>query len=159
EVTNFQVKIRIGDKDVALRPGMSATVDIETRTVENVIAVPIQSVTVRSRDEAKTLEELAMERDRKARENKGEGSAAAVNEQDQREQERIDRESQRRVVFVHTAGTVKMVPVETGVSDTSHMEIKSGLAVGDEVVSGPFSVITRTLKDGAAVRFEKSEKG
>jgi HlyD family secretion protein len=72
EVTNFQVKIRITDKDVALRPGMSASVDIETRTVENVIAVPIQAVTVRSREGSKTLEELAGERDRKARETQGE---------------------------------------------------------------------------------------
>ena len=48
EVTNFLVKIRVADRDVQLRPGMSATADIETQTVENVVAVPIQSVTVRA---------------------------------------------------------------------------------------------------------------
>ena len=50
EVTNFLVKIRILEKDVPLRPGMSANADVETKTVENVVAVPIQSVTVRSRE-------------------------------------------------------------------------------------------------------------
>ncbi len=158
EVTNFQVKIRIADKDVALRPGMSATVDIETKTVEGVVAVPIQSVTVRSREGSKTIEELATARDKQARETQGDGAAAAVNEKQQIERERTDREGLQRVVFVHQAGVVKMVPVETGIGDTLHMEIKSGLTAGDEIVSGPFSVITRSLKDGAKVRFEKPKK-
>lgn len=158
EVTNFQVKIRISDKDVALRPGMSATVDVETKTVDNVIAVPIQSVTVRSREGSKTIEQLAGDRDKKAKETQGEGAAAAVNEKQQRERERSDREALQRVVFVRDGEKVKMVPVETGIGDTTHMEIKSGLKVGDEVVSGPFSVITRSLKQDAKVRIEKPKK-
>ncbi len=158
EVTNFQVKISISDKDVALRPGMSATVDIETRTVENVVAVPIQAVTVRSREGSKTIEELAQDREKKAKENQGEGAAAAVNEKQQREREKADRDALQRVVFLKQGDTVKMVNVETGIADTTHLEIKSGLKAGDEVVSGPFSVITRTLKDGAKVRLEKPKK-
>lgn len=155
EVTNFQVKIRIGDNDVNLRPGMSATVDIETKTVENVVAVPIQSVTVRSREGSKTIDELSADREKKAKETQGEGAATAVNERQQRERERSDRESLQRVVFLRASDTVKMVSVETGIADTTHMEIKSGLKEGDEVVSGPFSVITRTLKDGSKVRVDK----
>ncbi len=158
EVTNFQVKIRIADKDVRLRPGMSANVDIETKTVENVVAVPIQAVTVRSKEGSKTLEQLATDRDKKSKETQGEGSAAAVNEKQQRERERTDRESLQRVVFTKHGDKVKMIPVETGIGDTTHMEIKSGLAAGDEVVSGPFSVITRSLKDGSQVRIEKPKK-
>lgn len=158
EVTNFQVKIRIADKDVRLRPGMSATVDIETQTVADVVAVPIQSVTVRSREGSKTIEQLAEDREKKAKETQGEGSANAVNERQQRERERADRDSLLRVVFVRTGDTVKMVPVETGIGDTTHMEIKSGIKSGDEVVSGPFSVIMRSLKDGAKIRIEKPKK-
>jgi HlyD family secretion protein len=158
EVTNFQVKIRIGDKDLRVRPGMSANVDIETKTVEDVIAVPIQAVTVRSREGNKTIEQLASERDKKAKESQGEGSANAINEKQQRERERADREALLRVVFVPNGETVKMVPVETGISDTMHMEIKSGLKAGDTVVSGPFGVITRSLKDGAKFRIEKPKK-
>lgn len=155
EVTNFQVKIRISDPGADLRPGMSANADIETQTVENVVAVPIQSVTVRSREGAKTIEQLAEERDRKARENQGDGAAAAVNEKQQRERERADRDALQRVVFVRTGDTVKQVPVETGIGDTAHIEIRSGIKAGDEVVTGSFSVITRTLKDGAAIRVDQ----
>ena len=155
EVTNFQVKIRVSDPGADLRPGMSANADIETRTVENVVAVPIQSVTVRSREGARTIEQLAEERDRKARETQGDGAAAAVNEKQQRERERADRDTLQRVVFVRTGDTVKQVPVETGIGDTAHIEIKSGVKAGDEVVTGSFSVITRTLKDGAAIRVDQ----
>jgi HlyD family secretion protein len=154
EVTNFQVKIRISESGVALRPGMSANADIETQTVTNVVAVPIQSVTVRSREGAKTIEQLAEDRDRKARENQGDGAAAAVNEKQQSDRERADREALQRVVFVRSGDTVKQVAVVTGIGDTSHIEIKSGLKAGDEVVTGSFSIITRTLKDGSAIRIE-----
>ena len=154
EVTNFLVKIRITDKDVKLRPGMSSNVDIETQTVENVVAVPIQSVTVRSREGNKTIEQLGAEREMKTKETQGEGAAVAVSEKQQRERERSDREALQRVVFLRTGDTVKMTPVETGIGDTTHLEIKSGLKAGDEVVSGPFSIITRTLKNGAKIRVD-----
>jgi HlyD family secretion protein len=158
EVTNFQVKIRITDKDIRLRPGMSASVDIETRTVESVVAIPIQSVTVRSREGAKTIEDLAAEREKKAKETQGEGAAQAVNEKQQREREKADREALQRVVFKKDGDKVKMVTVETGITDVSHIEIKSGLKVGDEVVSGPFSAIARQLKNDSKVRIEKPKK-
>lgn len=159
EVTNFLVKIRILDKDVPLRPSMSANADIETKTVEKAVAVPIQSVTVRSRQGAKTIDEQAKDRDKKAAETKGEGSVAAVNEKQQRQAVAADRENLDRVVFVRDGDKVKLVKVETGVQDISHIEIKSGLKEGDEVVSGSFGVITRTLKDGLAVTVEKPKSG
>jgi len=158
EVTNFLVKIRIIDRDVPLRPGMSANADIETKTVENVVAVPIQSVTVRTREGSKTMEQLAVDREKKAKDLKGEGAAEAINQRQQKERERADREALQRVVFVRHGDTVKQVPVETGIADTTHMEIKSGLKEGDEVVSGSFSVITRTLKNDSKIRIEKPKK-
>jgi len=158
EVTNFQVKIRILDKDAPLRPGMSANADVETQTATNVVAVPIQAVTVRTREGAKTIDELAADREKKANEQKGDDSVAAVDEKQQRQVERSDREKLNRVVFVRNGDTVKMVPVETGIADTTHMEVKSGLKAGDEVVSGSFSVITRTLKDGMTIRVDQPKK-
>jgi HlyD family secretion protein len=155
EVTNFLVKIRVSDKDAPLRPGMSANVDVETQTVVNVLAVPIQAVTVRSREGQLTVEKLATARELKAKENQGDGAASAVNDKQQRERERADREVLERVVFVRSGETVRKVSVETGIGDTTHMEIKSGLKEGDEVVGGPFSTITRLLTDGAKIRFEK----
>jgi HlyD family secretion protein len=158
EITNFQVKIRILDKDVPLRPGMSANADVETQTAENIVAVPIQSVTVRSREGAKTIDDLSADREKKANELKGDSSTAAVNEKQQKQIERADREKLNRVVFVRTGDTVKMVSVETGIADTSHMEIKSGVKEGDEIVSGSFSVVTKTLKDGMKVRVDLPPK-
>lgn len=155
EVTNFQVKIRVADKGVNLRPGMSASVDIETKTVENVIAVPIQSVTVRSREGNKTIDQLAGERDSKAKQGQGDGAAAAVNEKQQQQRERDDRTSTQRVVFLRNGDTVKMVPVTTGISDSTHWEITSGLKEGEEVVTGPFGVVFRTLTDGMKIRLEE----
>jgi HlyD family secretion protein len=159
EVTNFLVKIRILDGDPAIRPGMSANADVETRTVANAVAVPIQSVTVRSREGAKTIDQLAAERARKTAETKGEGAATAVNTREQRATERADRESYQRVVFVVGAGTkVKMVPVETGIADSAHMEIKSGVAENDKVVSAPYATIVRVLKDGMEVQVQVEAK-
>lgn len=159
EVTNFLVKIRILDKDVALRPGMSANADVETKTVENVVAVPIQSVTVRAKESSKTIEEVAKDREKVANENKGPGSAAAVNDKLQKQADKADRDNLQRVVFVKNGDSVKLVKVETGVQDTTHIEIKSGLKAGEEVVSGSFGVITRTLKDGMTVILDKGKKG
>ncbi len=158
EVTNFVVRIRILDRDAALRPGMSANADIETKTATDVVAVPIQAVTVRTREGAKTIDDLAKERDKKAKETQGEGAQTAVNQKQQRDLERADREALQRVVFLREGDNVKMVNVETGIADTTHMEIKSGLKKDDEIVTGPFSVVTRVLKDGEKVRLDKPKK-
>jgi len=158
EVTNFVVRIRVLDRDAQLRPGMSANADIETKSVADAVAVPIQAVTVRTREGAKTIDDLAKDREKKARETQGEGAQTAVNEKQQRDLERADREALQRVVFLRNGDTVKMVNVETGIADTTHMEIKSGLKQGDEIVTGPFSVVTRVLKDGDKVRVEAPKK-
>jgi HlyD family secretion protein len=151
EVTNFQVKIRILDKTVPIRSGMSANADIETRTVENAIAVPIQSVTVRARDTARTLDQLAADRAKTMTENQGEGAATAINTRADAQRRRADRDTLQRAVFVRRGGTVKMVPVETGIADAEHIEIKTGVREGDDVVSGNYAAITRLLTDGAPV--------
>jgi len=152
EVSNFQVKIRITDKDVALRPGMSATVDIETGTVENVLAVPTQAVTARSRDEAKSIDELQTEREEREKEMRNDGQATVVNEKLRRERERADREALQRVVFVHEGGQVRLAPVETGIADATHTEIRMGLREGEEVVIGSYATVSRVLKDGMKVQ-------
>jgi len=155
EVTNFEVRIRINVDGANLRPGMSALADIETATVRDVITVPIQSVTVRSREEDKTVEQMATDREREQRENRGEGAATAENVEERRQREREDRDSLRRVVFVVDNGVAKLVDVKTGIADTTHMQITAGIEVGQQVVSGSYATITRTLKDGMAVQIEE----
>jgi HlyD family secretion protein len=79
----------------------------------------------------------------------------AVNVAQQKQAEKSDRDNLQRVVFVRSGDVVKMVKVETGLQDTTHIEVKSGLKAGDDVVSGSFGVITRTLKDDMKVTLEK----
>jgi HlyD family secretion protein len=158
EVTNFEVKISIPDRSVRLRPGMSATADIETATVKNVIAVPIQSVTVRSTESDLSPEEMERRRTREAAADRDGNRAEVTNEADQQRKERAQRTKLQRVVFVKTGDTVRMQKVETGIADNTFIEIRTGLKSGDEIVSGSYTAISRRLKEGAKVEIEK-EKG
>lgn len=153
EVTNFLVKIRISDRDVQLRPGMSATADIETQTVENVVAVPIQSVTVRA-EGGLTSEELQQRRAKEAQEKSGN----SLEVKDEREEAKRNRDKLQRVVFVKEGDVVKLRKVETGIADNTHIEVKSGVKAGEEVVSGSYAAISRKLKDGSKVQLEKPKK-
>lgn len=153
EVTNFLVKIRINDRDVQLRPGMSATADIETQTVKDVVAIPIQSVTVRA-EGGLTSEELQQKRQKEAQEKSGN----ALEVKDEKEEARRNRDKLQRVVFIKTGDTVKMQKVETGIADNTDIEVKSGVKAGDVVVSGSYAAISRKLKDGMKVQIEKPKK-
>jgi HlyD family secretion protein len=153
EVTNFLVKISIKDREVQLRPGMSATVDIETQTVENVIAVPIQSVTVRAAG-GKTTEEIQQAKAKEAKERSGNDLELTS----EREEARRNRGQLQRVAFIKQGDKVVMRSVETGIADNSHIEVKSGVIAGDEVVSGSYAAISRKLKDGAKVKLDKPKK-
>ena len=153
EVTNFLVKIRITDKDAKLRPGMSATVDIETQTVENVVVVPIQSVTVRAAG-GKTAEEVQRAKEKEAKERSGNDLEVTSERADARR----NRDNLQRVVFVKTGDTVKQRPVETGLADNTSIEIKKGIKAGEEVVAGSYAAISRKLKDGSKVMLEKPKK-
>jgi len=150
EVTNFLVKIRIADREMQLRPGMSATADIETQTVENVVAIPIQSVTVRA-EGGLTTEELQKRKEKEAQAKSG-NDLEVKNERDDAKR---NRDKLQRVVFIRNGGTVRLQKVETGIADNTHIEAKSGVKVGDEVVSGSYAAISRKLKDGAKVTIEK----
>ncbi len=156
QVTNFEVKIRVSDRSVQLRPGMSTTADIETDTVKNVIAVPIQSVTVRTTDSKLSPEERekqAAQSVSKEDDNKADVTNQTLEKQKAREQ----RDKLQRVVFIKTGDKVRQQKVETGIADTTYIEIKSGIQPGDEVVSGSYTAISRKLKDGAKVAIEKAK--
>ncbi|HEX8372960.1 MAG TPA: efflux RND transporter periplasmic adaptor subunit [Chthoniobacterales bacterium] len=148
EVTNFQVKVQILSPGVALRPGMSATADIQTANVKNVIAVPIQSVTVRTKDDGKSMTEINEKRDA---ERKKSGSAAV-------DSARSDRDKLQRVVFLKSGDKAVMRNVVTGLSDNSYIEIKEGLAGGEEIINGTYGAISRDLKDGSKIAIEKPKK-
>jgi len=157
QVTNFPVKVRIldphnivedaddvvqsatlaGDMPVAVesypsfRPGMSGTVDIYTHTVSQVVAVPIQAVTVRDFNEI--------------RKDAGtpDSTQAAV---------QWGEDLQKAVFLFGDEGSAEIVVVETGIADDRFIEVRSGLEGGERVIIGPYSAVSRELAPGTEVR-------
>jgi len=131
QVTNFVVKVSIlpGSyrdlvspmKKYPFRPGMSASVEIDTDRKENVIAVPIQSVTTR------------------------------IPESENGNPEKVSKAEPQEVVFVSSGDTVQQVIVKTGIQDDDFIQILSGLSKDQEVISAPYSAISKDLKDGTKV--------
>ncbi len=155
EVTNFQVKVRIDDHDVTLKPGLSCTADIETNMVKDVVAVPMQSVTIRTGDTNLSPEEIEKKKQKIDTRDKGDNSADYVNERQQKATQKEEHEKLAKVVFLKKGGKAQMVKVTTGIADDTYMEIKSGVQPDDEVVSGSYSAISRKLKDGAKLTIDK----
>src|SRR5881275_443355 len=155
EVTNFQVKIRVDDHDVLLRPGLSCTADIETDMVKDVVAVPMQAVTIRTGDSNLSPEEIEKKKEKIAQRDKGDNHAEFVNERQEKATQREEHEKIAKVVFLKKGSKAQMVKVTTGISDDTYMEIKSGVQPGDEVVAGSYSAISRKLKDGAKLTYDK----
>ena len=122
---------------VRLRPGMSGTVDVFTRSVPRAVVVPIQAVTVRDfneirRDSLRTAEA------------KGDDAADPDSVPDE--------EDLRRVVFIVEDGEAVMREVSTGIADDTHIEITDGLTGGETVVTGPFKLLRSDLDDGDLVK-------
>jgi HlyD family secretion protein len=158
EVTNFEVKIRLDDHNMRLRPGLSCTADIQTDMVKDVVAVPIQSVTIRTGDSNLSPEEIEQKKKIADAKEQADNRAQVENERLARQAEKEERERLKKVVFLKDGGKAKMVQVATGIADDANIEIKSGVKPGDEVISGSYSAISRKLKDGAKVVMEKAEK-
>lgn len=142
QVTNFQVKIRISTKDVALRPGMSMTADIETETRSNVLAVPIQSVTTRiPKGNANEKKEQNAASNQSSTSGFSGMAAKPV-----------------ECIFVVNDGKAKMVPVKRGISDDNFVEITSGVNLNDEVISGSYKAINKDLEDGSVIKIDNTQK-
>lgn len=140
EVTNFEVRILVHTpEDVNFRPGMSMTADIETETHRDVLAVPIQSVTVR----------MPKEGEKKVEEPREGEARLDVNKAKKKEEEKLE-----EVVFLVADGAAKTVPVKRGLSDDTYVEVKGEKLDSAEVVSGPFKAINRDLENGSKVKVE-----
>ena len=120
QVTNFEVKIRILEI-AGFRPGMTATVEIQTSDERQILSVPIQAVTTR-KDTAD-------------------------------EQEKIE------CVFIYESGKAVLKQVETGIQDDKNIHITSGLTDSIQVISGPYSAISKILKNGMRVSVEEVKRG
>ncbi|MGE5411330.1 MAG: efflux RND transporter periplasmic adaptor subunit [Clostridiales bacterium] len=143
EVVNFEIKIRISDPEKAIRPGMSCNADILTETKNNVLSVPIQSVTARG-----SMQQAPAE----GKEGGAEGVTQVKNEA------KKDKKP-KEVVFIAENNKAKMKEVKTGISDDNYIEVMSGLGEGAKVISGPYRAISRELNDNANIRLDSGKKG
>jgi len=151
QVTNFVVKIRIlrssyadllekgGKKHDVFRPGMSASVEVQTEIVRDVIAVPIEAVTIRSKSE---LDSTNVKSTKKAQSKTGE----------------IKKDDEAEVVFVCVNDVITIKQVKTGIQDDKFIQILSGINEHDEIVIGPYSAISKTLKVGDKVKKVSKEE-
>jgi HlyD family secretion protein len=156
DVTNYEVRIRIDRdsyKDLAnrtfpFRPGMNASADIKTKRIDNVLSVPIASVNARVKGSDQSMSDKK-EADKK---NKGdeEGMAEVVTD--------VSDELEEVVFVLQKEGTVKKVVVKSGIQDINYIQILSGLNPGEEVVTGPYSAISKNLKDGMKVKVVPKDK-
>lgn len=152
QVTNFDVKIMMLKKSYEdllkpdspipspFRPGMSATVEIETETSGNILTIPIQAVTTRADTTGRTKSALEL-----------------------REEKRINKDEDTNLktqleeyVFLYVDGVARLTRVETGIQDNTYIEITEGVSKGDEIIVGPYRAVSKTLKNGDEV--EKVDK-
>ncbi|RFS24050.1 efflux RND transporter periplasmic adaptor subunit [Chitinophaga silvatica] len=155
QVTSYIVHIRILPESYAdlvdknhrtfpFRPGMSASVNIQTRRVANVLAIPINAVT--TRDSSNTNKNGKDKKEKK-------------NDEEEKDLAPASKTAINEVVFLlQKDGTVKMQTVKTGIQDDSYIEILSGLKEGDEVISAPYSAVSKTLENGKKVKVVPKEQ-
>jgi len=159
DVTNYKVHIRISPesykdlinpakpKSFPFRPGMSASADIQTRTHTSVLSVPINAVTTRE----KNTDNAVLDKDdtKKDGDNSNSNTKTAVSATGELDE----------VVFILQAdGTVKKYKVRTDIQDINYIEIVDGIKDGEQVVTGPYSIVSKTLKNGTKVKVVPKDK-
>lgn len=138
QVTNFEVKVYVLPEsyhDLNLegknpfRPGMSASVSVQTNRSENVVAIPLQAITTRTDLMSDSLK-----------------NSLGINE------------SREQVFVVKQDNTVEVREITTGIQDLNYIEVVTGLTDGERIVTAPFSAISKNLKPGTTVKHEEKEK-
>lgn len=158
EVTNYKVHIRLlqeSYKDLVVpgrsfpfRPGMTASADIQTKSKYNVLSVPLNAVTTRDSKE---------DQKEKKDEKKTDAKVAQVEKAEQKSVSSDD--SIEEVVFILQADNkVKKVKVKTAIQDLNNIEITEGVKEGDKVITGPYSIVSKMLKDGNLVTVVEKDK-
>lgn len=143
QITNFIVKVRILDKDVLLKPGMSCNADIKVNAKSDVMAIPIQCITAREEMKEEFQEE-------------SENGPQRISDE-----KLLKKEKPKEVVFIvenTTPKKVKMVPVKTGISDDKYIEITDGLQGDMVVVKGPYKSISKDLEEGSKIKEDNEIK-
>ena len=167
QVTNFKVKVKMIDPPGNIRPGMSSTVNIITEVRNNVISIPIQSLTARSENYKRQAKNKAMKK-KSGRKKMDEGAT------EDKDNGRWKKDKTIEVVFIlkdefdgEEAPKGKKyavaIPVDVDVDSERHYAVKSGVAEGDSIVTGSYKAISRELQHGTLVSvgndFEQYGKG
>ncbi|MFY8161849.1 MAG: efflux RND transporter periplasmic adaptor subunit [Candidatus Kapaibacteriota bacterium] len=139
QVTKFQVKVRLFDKDIKLRPGMSCSVDIKTETKYNVLSIPLGAVTVRAIEKESDVKD---------------GKWGIEKEEIEKEVNEADIQS---VVFSKKGNIAKQKNIKTGISDNGFIEVKSGLDDNEEIISGSYTAVSKLLKDSSKIKLQTVE--
>ncbi|MDP4283154.1 MAG: efflux RND transporter periplasmic adaptor subunit [Bacteroidota bacterium] len=151
DVTNYKVYIRIDPdsykdliggpgkkKRFPFRPGMSASADIETNTHTDVLSIPINAVTTREKNDSTGNMKMS--------------SSNSNTSTDLSNNNSVDNDLDEVVFLLQPDGTVKKQIVKTGIQDINYIEVLNGLKEGDEVVTGPYDVVSKTLKNKDKVK-------
>lgn len=159
DVTNYEVHIRIDPesyqdlidpakpKKFIFRPGMNASADIKTKRKDNVISVPIASVAARVKGSETNMEDKKKEKKQRLDESTNEETPA------------VSGDELEEVVFVISKeNKLEKRVVTTGIQDINNIEITSGLQAGEQVVTGPYNAISKTLRTGNKVKIVSKEE-
>ena len=138
EAKDFKVVVTLTDPPPDLRPGLSTTAKITTATRSDVVSIPIQALTVRTKADLVPKDSA----------NTGVQAAAPV--------ESAKAKEEIQGVFVIRHKKAEFVPVDTGISGTTDIEVTKGVQAGDEVITGSYKVL-RTLKPGTSVKIDNTE--
>jgi len=149
QVTNFKVQVAVLGRDARFRPGMSATVDIVTDTRENALVVPIQALTARSETDTSLVTGAAAPQATTSLKNKLIEAVFVVNSSDSVQQKPVG------IIKKTTYPVARLMPVKIGISSDTHFEIIEGLIEGDEIVIGPYKVISKELSNGVPLKIAK----
>lgn len=139
EAKDFKIVVTLTDPPENLRPGMSCTAKVTTAARNQALSIPIQALTVRTR------RDIVDQKNKK----KGSGLVQAATPDDPKGKEELTG------VFVIRNHKAEFVPVETGITGTTDIEVTNGIKEGDEIVTGSYKVL-RSLKNGASVKIDNS---
>ena len=140
EAKDFKVVVTLSDAPPDLRPGLSTTAKVTTATRGNALSIPIQALTLRTKDQIDA-------------QNNAPGSVHAAEPAAKEVASKSKREDEVQGVFVIRNKKAMFVPVATGITGTTDIEVLDGLKEGDEVITGSYKVL-RTLRPGSSVKVD-----
>jgi len=151
EVINFEVKVAVLDRIESVRPGMSSNVDIITDVRNDVLNIPIQAVTVRTKGDINRSKQPKNRRRRNVESDSSDNTNKDISD-------KVDEEDFQEVVFVVEDKVAKLRPIKTGITGDADIEILDGLEEGETVVTGSYRILSKDLRHDSNVKIQKARR-